>query len=69
MIEDFTARRRATINAKRVQEEELRAEMELDCEIGRAEQELEDWLERERVKRQKYEQAMAEKRATASRRD
>jgi len=29
-------------------------------------QEFEGWLERERVKRQKYEQAMAEKRGTSS---
>jgi hypothetical protein len=61
MIEDFTARRRATIEAKRVLIEEMKAENECDYKVACAEQELEDWLERERVKRQKYEQAMAEK--------
>jgi hypothetical protein len=65
VIEDFTARRRAAIEAKRVLHEEMMAENERDYQIHRAEREFEDWLERERVKRQKYEQAMAEKRARA----
>jgi hypothetical protein len=62
MIEDFTARRRAAIEAKRLQIEEMKAEDERDYQIHRAERELEDWLERERIKRHKYEQAMLEKR-------
>jgi hypothetical protein len=69
MIEDFTARRRAAIEAKRALIEEMKAEDERDYQIACAEQEFEDWLERERVRRQKYEQAMAEKRATASQRE
>jgi hypothetical protein len=40
----------------------MKAENERDYQIHRAEQEFEDWIERERIKRQKYEQAMAEKR-------
>jgi hypothetical protein len=47
----------------------MKAEDERDYQIACAEQEFEDWLERERVRRQKYEQAMAEKRATASQRE
>jgi hypothetical protein len=62
MIEDFTARRRAAIEAKRLLIEEWKAEDERDCKILRAEYEFQDWLEREREKREKYEQAMAEKR-------
>jgi hypothetical protein len=62
MIEDFTARRRAAIEAQRVLIEELKAENERDYQISCAEREFEDWLEREHIKRQKYEQAMAEKR-------
>lgn len=63
MIEDFTARRRAAIEAKRALIEELKAENECDYQIACAEQAFEDWQTRERIKRQKYEQAMAEKRA------
>ena len=63
MIEDFTARRRAAIEAKRLLIEEMKAEDERDHKILRVEYEFQDWLERERVKREKYEQAMAEKRA------
>jgi hypothetical protein len=62
MIEDFTAHRRAAIEAKRALIEELKAENERDYLIHCAEREFERWIERERVKRQKYEQAMAEKR-------
>jgi hypothetical protein len=62
MIEDFTARRRAVIERQRLLLEEMKAEDERDYQIHCAEQEFEDWLERERVKRQKYEQAMLEKR-------
>jgi hypothetical protein len=69
MIEDFTARRRAAIETKRLLLEEMKAEDERDYKIHCAEQEFEDWIERERVKRQKYEQAMVEKRAIASRRE
>jgi hypothetical protein len=36
----------------------MKAEDERDYQIACAEQEFEDWLERERVKRQMYEQAM-----------
>jgi hypothetical protein len=50
MIEDLTARRRAAIEAKRLRLEELSAEWDRDHEISRIEQ-------------QKYEQAMAAKRA------
>jgi hypothetical protein len=63
MIEDFGARRRATIEAKWRLREEMMAENELDYEIDCLEQDFEAWLERERVKREKYAQAMAEKRA------
>jgi hypothetical protein len=65
MIEDFTARRRAAIEAKRLLIEEMKAEDERDRQILRAEYEFRDRLERERVKREKYKQAMAEKRARA----
>jgi hypothetical protein len=63
MIEDFTARRRAAIEAKHALTEVEKAEAERDYEIARTEREFEDWLERERIKREKYAQAMAEKRA------
>jgi hypothetical protein len=63
MIEDFTARRQAAIEAKRLLHEEMDAEDERDYQIHCAEREYEDWLERERIKREKYQQAMAEKRA------
>jgi hypothetical protein len=66
MIEDFTARHRRFITAQRAQIEEEKEMNELNCEIACLEREFEDWLERERVKREKYEQAMAEKRAVAS---
>jgi hypothetical protein len=62
MIEDFTARRRAAIEAQRLLIEEMRAEDERDYQIHCAEREFEDWLERERIKRQKYDEAMHEKR-------
>jgi hypothetical protein len=69
MIEDFAARRRAAIEAQRLLVEEMKVEDERDYQIHCAEQEFEDWIERARVQRQKYEQAMAEKRAAvASRR-
>jgi hypothetical protein len=62
MIVDFTARRRKAIAAERLLIEEMRAENERDYQIHCEEQEFVNWRERERVKRQKYEQAMAEKR-------
>jgi hypothetical protein len=51
MIEDFTARRRAAIEAKRLLLEEMKAEDELNYQIDCAVQEFENWIERERVKR------------------
>jgi hypothetical protein len=56
MIEDFTARRRAAIEAQRLLVEEMKAEDEHDYQIHCAERDL-------RVARQKYAQAMAEKQA------
>jgi hypothetical protein len=67
MVEDFTARRRAAIQAQRVLIEEMNAENECDYQIACAEQEFERWLERERVKREAYEQAMLEKRLARAR--
>jgi hypothetical protein len=40
----------------------MKAEDERDYQIHCAEREFENWLERERIKREKYEQAMLEKR-------
>jgi hypothetical protein len=62
MVEDFMARRRAAIEAKRALIEEMKAADERDYQLDCAEQEFDDWIEHERLKRQKYEQAMAEKR-------
>jgi hypothetical protein len=62
MIEDFAAKRRIAIWAKQAIREIAKAESERDYQIDCAEQEFEDWLDRERIKREKYEQAMAEKR-------
>jgi len=61
MTEDFAARRRAAIQAQRVRIEETKAEDERDYQIACVEQEFEDWLKHERVKRQKYEEAISEK--------
>jgi hypothetical protein len=66
MSEDFVARRRAAIEAQRALIEEIKAEDECDYHIACMEQELDIWLERERVKRVKYEQAMLEKRSRAT---
>ena len=63
MIIDFTARRRAAIEAQRLERIEWEAENERDHKIWSAELEFEAQMEREHIKRQKYERAIAEKRA------
>lgn len=60
---DFVARRRAAIEAERESRAEYEAEDELEHELKRVRYEFEERMERERVQRQKYETAMAEKRA------
>jgi hypothetical protein len=72
-MSDFVARRQAAIKAERERkfEAELRKfEAELDAEAEEAWTDLftrvfdehDEWLKRERVKHEKYRQAMAEKR-------
>jgi hypothetical protein len=62
MIEDFTARRRAAIQARHALLVQLEAEWECICLHSLVEQDWQNWLERERVKREEYARIMEQKR-------
>jgi hypothetical protein len=64
---EFVTRRQAAIRAERERRAEWEAADELENKVAMAHYEFEDWLEREQVKRQKYEEAMREKHAAAPR--
>jgi len=61
---DFVARRYAAIQAEREQREAWKAEDELEHALKSLQHELEARIERERVQRQKYWEAMVQKRTS-----
>jgi hypothetical protein len=60
---DFVARRQAAMKAERELRAEWEAEDKLEDKLYRAYYEFEQRIDRERAQREKYEAAMAEKRA------
>jgi hypothetical protein len=65
---DFLARRYAAIQAEREHHAQLEAEMELEDELEFLRSEIEFRMERERAQRQKYWEAMVQKRASGGQR-
>lgn len=61
---DFVARRYAAIQAEREHQAQLEAEMELEDELESLQSKLLFRMERERAQRQKYWEAMVQKRAS-----
>jgi DNA-directed RNA polymerase beta subunit len=60
---DFIARRRAAIEAKRVEYLEWLMEDQFEKELESLQYDFHEQMEREREARRKYEEAMAQKRA------